>query len=524
LAEEFDRRDPDAASALRAMIADIGYGGDDPALFNSLCQLLKKVAQDRGKILVVLMENLDVWLQNVSGKRGEREAGRLRALLSDDKEFLFISTTPTRYLPKLSKPSSPLYGHLRERKLQPMSEDELRELFGRLARLTGRKLEIDGDPGSYETRLRSRVLVHLAGGNPRAAVMAFSVISGSAGVQAMVGELNRLLDAQTAHYETRLGRLAPRERAIVTALALSPTTLTISEIARQSRLPERSLSTQIKRLLDEGHIAPAGDQRGKGSVFELTDGLFRTWHHYRYGRRKLEPLVRFLALWHTESELESALSASSTELAKFSSSFERDRFEATEAQIKWALDYARSPHGFAERQQLWQECGREISEPYSSSVLHGQGKELKAVFTAKDEAPEEDAWDSNLSASDLLARLGKNPDSRLEQRVANAIVNLGITLGQAGKAEEAIATYRDLIARFGESTRPELQEQVARATMDLGIALGQAGNAGGRDRHLSWLNRPLRREHPSRAAGASRQNDAVPWHHARSGRQGGGRD
>jgi ATP/maltotriose-dependent transcriptional regulator MalT len=57
------------------------------------------------------------------------------------------------------------------------------------------------------------------------------------------------------------------------------------------------------------------------------------------------------------------------------------------------------------------------------------------------------------------------------------MLNLGIALGKAGKAEEEIASHRDLITRFGESTRPELQEQVARATLNLGIVLGRAGKA-----------------------------------------------
>jgi hypothetical protein len=57
------------------------------------------------------------------------------------------------------------------------------------------------------------------------------------------------------------------------------------------------------------------------------------------------------------------------------------------------------------------------------------------------------------------------------------MLNLGVTLGQAGKPEEETATYRDLITRLGESTCPELQEQVAKAMVILGITLGQAGNA-----------------------------------------------
>ena len=77
-----------------------------------------------------------------------------------------------------------------------------------------------------------------------AVVMAFSVVSASQSVQAMVDELHALLDAQTAYFEARLAQLAPRARTIVTKMALARENLTLREIALSTRLPERSLSTR----------------------------------------------------------------------------------------------------------------------------------------------------------------------------------------------------------------------------------------------------------------------------------------
>jgi tetratricopeptide (TPR) repeat protein len=511
LVEELELQNDPRASELSSAIADIPHAGDAPALFNDLCELLKTEAKRRGRILVILMENLDAWLESISGDRGAVEAGRLRSLLSDDKEFLFISTTPTHYLPKLSKPGSPLFGHLRERRLQPLSEDHLRDLFGRLERLTGRAIGLEDDAESPDARLRWRVLHRLAGGNPRAAVMAFSVISGPPGIKAMVDELARLLDAQTPYYETRLARLAPRERAIVKAMALSPHNLTISEMATLTRLPERSLSTQVKRLLDEGHIAPAGDQHGKGSVFELTDGLFRIWYHYRGGRRVLEPLVRFLAVFHTQQELESALKDLSAELVASRSAVERDLLESTTTQVRSALDYARTPVASEEREQLWTACEREIAEE-GSRELNEYLVELEAVGRVSNpEAAQrcaerviaavrarQQSWNpaeviagidsaadilvgtGQLSGAiealrDVIARFGNATEPASREAVARAMVNLGITLGQAGRVEEATASFRDVIARFGDAAEPALRELVALAMFNHGVTLGQAG-------------------------------------------------
>lgn len=503
LAAELDRHgNRAAASAIRDAISQMPYGGDDPALFDSLSQLLKEEAHRSGKILVVLMENLDAWLESIAGQRGTVEAGRLRSLLSEDKEFLFISTTPTRYLPKLSRPGSPLFGHLRERKLQPLSEENLRDLFVKLKALTGRAVAIEDDPSRPETRLRWRVLHRLAGGNPRAAVMGFSVISGVPGVRAMVGELVQLLDRQTAYFEARLARLAPRERAIVKAVGASSQTLTISEIAAATRLPERSLSTQVKRLLDEGHIAPAGDRAGKGSFFELTDGLFRTWLHYRSGHT-LEPLVRFLAMWHTPVELESTLSALSAEAATPLPLIERDFLESTTAQIRSALDYARSPAGAAEREQLWKECAREIApalpddsgrietEQASESVETlrrtiadlGDGRDpstrtrvaramLRLAIALRGTGRIEEAI---TSLRELIGRFGDTVEAPVQKCVADAMLGLGIVLGQSGQSDEATTTYRDLLARFASTSETAVQPSVASAMLNLAVILGQSG-------------------------------------------------
>lgn len=463
LAAELDRHgNRAAASAIRDAISQMPYGGDDPALFDSLSQLLKEEARSSGKILVVLMENLDAWLESIAGQRGTVEAGRLRSLLSEDKEFLFISTTPTRYLPKLSRPGSPLFGHLRERKLQPLSEENLRDLFIKLKALTGRAVDIEDDPRRPETRLRWRVLHRLAGGNPRAAVMGFSVISGVPGVRAMVEELVQLLDRQTAYFEARLARLAPRERAIVKAVAASPQTLTISEIAAATRLPERSLSTQVKRLLDEGHIAPAGDRAGKGSFFELTDGLFRTWLHYRSGHT-LEPLVRFLAMWHTPVELESTLSALFAEAAAPLPLLERDFLELTATQIRSALDYVRSPAGAAERERLWKECELDVAGTFAPSDLSVRITETVQV------------GESVEGLRRTVADLRDSRDPATRERLAGAMIKLAVALRDTESIEEAIAALRELVNRFADAAEAAVQKHVARAMMGLGFMLGQSG-------------------------------------------------
>jgi DNA-binding MarR family transcriptional regulator len=351
LAEELG----DAASELRAKLQELGSNGDDPALFEEVCAILKEEAHRRGRILLVLMENLDVLLNGLPGARGAREVRRLRSVLSEDRELLFLSTTPTRYLTALSDPDQPLYGHLKERFLQPLTEEEVGLLLERLGEVTGalEKAGIVSNKG--DGGIRRRVLHRLTGGNPRAVVMAFSVITGAPGVQAMVEEMGALLDAQTPYFEARLAQLAPRERTIVMAMALAPENLTLQEIAGRSRLPLRSLSTQVDRLIEHGYVAPVEGEGGKGTIYELSDGLFRLWYQYRKGRKALEPIVRFLALWYPAKELERTLAELRNAATNVLALQDRESLSVAILQVEQALHFAASEEGKVLRKRLWSE-------------------------------------------------------------------------------------------------------------------------------------------------------------------------
>lgn len=364
LVEELRNGGDSGASAMEDRIRELEHGGDDPALFEELCEVLREEAGRRGKILLVLMENLDALFSGFAKQRSGQEVRRLRSLLTEEKHFLFLSTTPTRYLAQISDPKAPLYGHLKERTLQTLTEDQVGELFRSLGKVTGQRKRGELLAGSSEEgRLRRRVVHRLAGGNPRSVVMAFSVIAGVPGVKAVVEEMSALLDAQTAYFEARLAQLAPRERAIVAAMALAPNNLTLQEISRLTRLPERSLSTQTDRLIEKGHLAPVEGESGKGTIYELTDGLFRVWYQYRKGRRVLWPIVHFLSIWFSEEELERDLSNLLSEGIRELDLLEGSRTAMAVRHLRKALEWARSEEGKLVRAELWKPTLKRLPKP-----------------------------------------------------------------------------------------------------------------------------------------------------------------
>ena len=60
---------------------------------------------------------------------------------------------------------------------------------------------------------------------------------------------------------------------------------------------------------------------------------------------------------------------------------------------------------------------------------------------------------------------------------ADALVNKSVTLGQLGRAEEALAVSEDVLARFDDADEPALRVAVAQALLNKGGKLGQLGRS-----------------------------------------------
>lgn len=326
--------------------------GDEDEFFQAMVELLSEEAERRQRVLLVLMENLDALLESFAPKERKEQTRQFRALLLHKPHFLFISTTPTRYLSGLEDPKEPLYAHLKERDLDHLTELETQELLRKLAQSYPREAVdsfLDGEDG----RLRLRVIHRLTGGLPRSIIMAFTTIREASGIGSLVQEMRSVLDTQTAYFEARLTRLPPRERKIVTTMALAPTNLTVKEIAQQSRLPARSIPPLLERLEKDGHVRPAPGTGKRDSVYELCEGLFRIWYQYRKGRPVLEPLVEFLAYWYRVEELENVV-RSLQYGAEASSASMAERLALLQAEE--ALRRARSEEWRQARERLWAEC------------------------------------------------------------------------------------------------------------------------------------------------------------------------
>ena len=80
------------------------------------------------------------------------------------------------------------------------------------------------------------------------------------------------------------------------------------------------------------------------------------------------------------------------------------------------------------------------------------------------------------SLTSLDEQIAAFPDN-VEAELAWALYNKGVTLGELGRSEEAIASYEEVHRRYGESDLPALHEQVGGALVNKGVALGDLGRS-----------------------------------------------
>jgi hypothetical protein len=470
LAEE--TKDP----ALLSRLNQVEGIGDEEGYFQEMAELLSSEADHRHRVLLILMENLDALLGSFGPKERKEQTRQLRSVLLHNARFLFVSTTPTYYLNNpFDDPKEPLYAHLKERDLDHLTEPEAEQLLHKLAQThprEGAEAFLDGKDG----RLRLRVIHRLTGGLPRSLVMAFTAIREATGIGSLVQELRALLDAQTAYFEARLSQLPARERAIVTTMALAPTNLTMKEIAARSHLPERTLSTLISRLEKEGHVQAAFRTGGKGSVYELSEGLFRLWYQYRKGRPVLEPLVEFLAYWYRVEELEGVVTALRQDTQTKNSTYAA---ELALLQAEEALRRASSEQGQQERARFWTECQQTILAEQTNIAVEQRAKDLATQLLNTSLFLETSTQSAN-EHGPLLKLLQDSPLSQEESRptlfpqLLRAILEKFTTTTFDGALEdkkfEALSTILSaLLKQYGHD--PAISPQVAAARLALSVIL-----------------------------------------------------
>lgn len=290
--------------------------------------ILLEAAADIGKRLVLLLDNVDKLLDQLTTKK---QSWALRELLSRKTGLTLIGaslTSPTETV----EYSAPFYEFFKVHNLRGLPEDEARRLILHLANM--RNIEhvrrmVETEPA------RLRTLHTLSGGNPRTLVQLYYVLVHSTDGDAQ-DDLYRLLDQLTPLYQTRMDELATQQQKIFDAIALHWHPATAAEIASRTHLDVGVVSSQINRLLEKGILERAQTPTSSKMSYQVAERLFNIWYLMRQSRRvrqKLVWFVDFLRMFYGSQEL---VARARSNLGRHAPTDDRDRMQYVETQFALA--------------------------------------------------------------------------------------------------------------------------------------------------------------------------------------------
>lgn len=215
---------------------------------------------------VVVIEGLDRQLDAL----GRNERREFRRLLDLDTDIWLIGSGVS-----LSKAftgaNEAFYGAFDPWPIEPLDDKHAARLLATMAGVA----ESDDDP---RWPARSKALVTLAGGNPRALIALGNACRANPDRWASE-QLHQVVHDFTAHYQIRFRDLSPQSQQIVELLAEAPREVKPSELAEILGSSTSQVSVQARRMVHDGVLHQRS--KGKATWYRLAEPLFRFWLEYR---------------------------------------------------------------------------------------------------------------------------------------------------------------------------------------------------------------------------------------------------
>jgi DNA-binding IclR family transcriptional regulator len=247
--------------------------------------------------LVLFLENADEVFERI-GETGEQT---LRAFIQNGNHLAICATSPT-LSNAFTKQARPFYGTFSIERLDELTIDEAQELLVKVARAR------NDEPlaeliASGLGRRRLQVIAHLAGGHPRLWMLFADAIELD-NLDELVPVFLRALDDLTPYYQDRMRSLPAQQESIVAYLCAHRGAASVGRIADGCDLPEKTVSTQLRRLLEAGFVRKA-DLQGlnlrsdnRAAYYELREPLMRLCMEVKESRGEpIRLVVELLAAW-----------------------------------------------------------------------------------------------------------------------------------------------------------------------------------------------------------------------------------
>lgn len=439
---------------------DRGEWNDDEAAAERFAEEMRAL----GRRAILLVDNLDLILAAIE----PQDQWILRRHLQAPDGPVMIGAA-TQILKESADHDAAFYEFFQPHHLDALDEQETESCMRALAERRGQHgrqvVEVlDRQPERLKT------LHNLTGGNPRVLALIYRLLE-SAETDAAMADLEIVLDQVTPYYKARIEEYqTPMQRAVIDAIALNWDPITVGALSEATNIVATTLSPLLIKLRKDGLIEQV-EGSGAYARHQIVERFLNIWYLMRHGtrrtRQKMRWLVEYLASFYAPDEL--------AELAR--------RYRDS-----WCGDYAIAADeaiarqgGVAERCQMG--LNEAVERGLSISATDASNAKLHAANNLNAEANRHlDTGDFRRGLAlldELIARFDEAPELDLRERVAVALFNKGVVLGENGDSQGEVAAYDELIARFGEATEQALREQVATALFNKGVTLGEGGDSAG---------------------------------------------
>ncbi|MGD0652799.1 MAG: tetratricopeptide repeat protein [Thermoguttaceae bacterium] len=281
---------------------EIAEQEDDQRIIDTLEPMLNQYRQDTGRILVLLLENLDEILTRQI--KNSEDIHRLRKFLMMSPSCILVGTSPITF-PGLTDVREPFYDFFDIQVLDNLTEQQTVDAIRANLQYDKRNDLIER---FEELSPKIKALHAMTGGNPRLVMMHYALIADEE-VSEVKQQFEELLDQISPFYQNRIKDLPPQERAVLETMALIRTEpKTPALIARKLRKSQQQTSMLLQRLTKSGYVVVMDhpdDKRSK--IYRIKEGFFDLWlsmNESRKQRKRLLALTQFFEMWYERDELE----------------------------------------------------------------------------------------------------------------------------------------------------------------------------------------------------------------------------
>lgn len=287
LADQLEKKHEDTiVDEIDTVVSNLMKISDHEERARETYRFLKLIPKRINRQLVLLIDNLNMIFSRLS----KEEQHTMRSLMCENGAPVIIGASPVM-IDDVINYEAPFYDAFKIHVLDKLTLKELNSIIMNLAEMTDAR-ELKLSLQKFQPRIKA--LYHLAGGNPRTAVLLFRQLSRGFSND-INDDLEAILDDLTPVFKGKFEELSEQLQIIIDSIALAWSPVTLDVLRTSTGYENGQLSPQLKRLVDTGWIEKPATRKGKGGAYEISERIFNIWYLMRRSSRRQKKSVYCLS-------------------------------------------------------------------------------------------------------------------------------------------------------------------------------------------------------------------------------------